>query len=295
MELIRLSVLDYYLLDKSWRTGLSDYYVSDISRSMVYGLTDDEGVCAYAVIVSQEPLPVLEFVFTVPQRRRRGLAYRLIRMIADTVNSDIQCHLLSSFPSYTEMNGLLNKLGASSSCVGRVYTSAVNARLWERMDEMRMVRLKDMILRGGGECSSLAEADPSVIKQLADSPFSAFRNHLDPRALLDNPHLDKTFSSVYLRDSRLCAYTLLTGQNGGSICFEQISESEDMIGKGAVMAPLCLSLEALRAATPEISRFSLQINKDNRDSYSFVMSILKDQDLSITDNYIYRIRHIKTR
>lgn len=291
MELKRLSLLDYLLLPSgAWRTGLSDYYFSDTEHHAAFGLSEDGIIRSYAIIKVDNRLPVLVFILTDPERRRQGFATRLVRMTAEILKSDMECRMLSSLPCFTEMNGLMEKLGASSSLLGNVYTATVSDRLWARMDKLKMNRMRELILRGGGECRSFQQADPYVKKQLFDSPFSEFDNKLDPRPFINNPHVDWELSSAYIRNDRLCAYTLLTRQGQDAVCFEQISVSREAIGKGAVAAPLTTSLEAVRFAVPKIRQFNLEINNGNDSSYSLVMTILKDQGLRITENRLYHIK-----
>lgn len=290
MELKEMSIWDYLLLPgPAWHTGLSDYYISNSKSIVIFGLTNDGVILSYAIIMTDFQMPILAFILTDPEQRRRGFAACLLRLIMHRLNSGLECRIQPAMQYYPEMNGLMLKLGASASLSSRVYSASVNERLWARMSELKMSRLKDLVLRGGGKCGSFQQFDTSIKDQLFASPFSAFHNSLNPNVFQSDPHVDWKLSSAMIRNGQLCAYTLITRQGSQAVCFEQIAESSDTVGTGAVIAPLYTSLEAIRVSEPAFKLLNLQILNDNHASRSFVISILQEQRLQIKDTYSYRI------
>ncbi len=148
---------------------------------------------------------------------------------------------------------------------------------------------KEVLLQDGSRCIPFREMDNSIRNQLISSPTSSFANTLNPAVLLQNDrNVDLSISTVLVKNGVLVAYSLITRPTQNTISIEQISETQNEIGMGIIVAPLCVSLEAIRKI-PEITIMKMTISDSNKKSLNFVARMFKGQEISSTKNISFII------
>ena len=214
-----------------------------------------------------------------------GYASYLIREIILRTEKYVRVHIVHSHPFYNAIAACLNKLGFVVNDTSCVYSVTVGNSLWERVDELNLVRKKEFLLRGGAECIPFCEMSDSIREQLINSSSNSFGNTLNPAPLMQNDaqNVDQEISTVLVKNGELRAYTLITRPSCNSISVEHISEAQSEIGSGRIVAPLCASFEAIRGR-PEITMMKLTISDRNKRSYRFVMRMLEGQEIGLTKN-----------
>lgn len=288
-----LYYLQYLMLfPAEWRCALSDYYMktADSPSGKAFVLKNDEKPVAYAVLVRENEGWVLNYIFTDKDKRRMGYAEYLIREIVSRTENYLRVHIIRSHPFFDAVSACLNKLGFSVNDTSCVYTVDVGENLWKRMDEIQLVRMKEFLLRDGSRCIPFCEMDNSIKNQLLNSSASSFSNTLNPASLLQNngANVDLSISTVLVKNDELVAYTLITRPTQNTISIEQISETQNKIGTGKIVAPLCASFETVRKI-PEITRMKMTISDKNLRSYRFVMKMLKSQEINTAKNFSFII------
>lgn len=288
-----LYYLQYIMLfPAEWRCPLSDHYMkaADGECGRAFVLKADEKPVAYAVLSRENQGWILEYIYTDKNERGKGFAAFLIRDIIMRSEKYLRVHILQSHPYYKEMTACLNKLGFVVNDVSCVFSAEVGEKMWARMDELNLVRMKELLLGDGSECIPFRNMDDSIRNQLISSPSSEFSNSLDPAPLLKNSayKVDHGISTALVKNGRLKAYTLVTRPSHNSVTVEQIAESQDELGSGRVVAPLCTTLEAVRSI-PEITVMKMTISDRNKKSYKLVTRILKAENLDTTKNMSFII------
>ncbi|MGN0618895.1 MAG: hypothetical protein ACI4J7_07720, partial [Ruminiclostridium sp.] len=136
-----------------------------------------------------------------------------------------------------------------------VYSVAAGESLWKRMEELRLVRMREFLLRDGSECIPFCKMEDHIKNQLINSPENSFHNSLNPAQLLQNNggNVDLEISTVLVKSGELKAYALITRPSQNTVSVEQISEVRSEIGSGKIVAPICASLEAIRRI-PELQQ-----------------------------------------
>lgn len=292
-----LNYLQYLVLfPAEWRCALSDYYIktADSPSGRAFVLKDDEKPVAYAVLVRENDGWVLDYIFTDKSKRRMGCAEYLIREIVSRTENYLRVHIIRSHPFFDAVSACLNKLGFSVNDTSCVYTTAVGENLWKRMDEIQLVRMKEFLLRDGSCCIPFCEMDDSIKNQLLNSPTNRFSNTLNPASVLQNngESIDLSISTVLVKNGELVAYTLITRPMQNSISIEQVSEAQNKIGTGMIVASVCASFEAVRKI-PEITRMKMTISDKNTRSYRFAMKMLKGQEINAAKNFSFIINNAK--
>lgn len=283
------------LFPAEWRCPLSDYYMktADSPSGKAFVLKDNEKPVAYAVLVRENEGWVLKYIFTDKNERQKGYATYLIREIIPHSDKFLRVHILRSHPFFDAMSACLKKLGFAVNDTSCVYSVAVSENLWKRVDELRLVRMKEILLQDGSRCIPFREMDNSIRNQLISSPTSSFANTLNPAALLQNDkNVDLSISTVLVKNGVLSAYSLITRPMQNTISIEQISETQNEIGMGKIVAPLCVSLEAIRKI-PEITMMKMTISDSNKKSLRFVARMFKGQEISSTKNFSFIITQKK--
>lgn len=275
-----------------WRSPMSDYYMktAESKSGKAFVLTDDDNPVAYAVLVRENQGWILKYIYTDKDKRRMGYASYLIREIILRTEKYVRVHIVHSHPFYNAIAACLNKLGFVINDTSCVYSVTVGNSLWERMDELNLVRKKEFLLRGGAVCIPFCEMSDSIREQLIHSSSNSFSNTLNPAPLMQNDaqNVDQEISTVLVKNGELRAYTLITRPSCNSISVEHISEAQSEIGSGRIVAPLCASFEAIRKH-PEITMMKLTISDSNKRSYRFVMRMLESQEIGVTKNTSYII------
>lgn len=270
-----------------WRSPMSDNYMktADSEAGKAFVLTDDDVPVAYAVLIRENPGWILKYIYTDKDKRQMGYASYLIREIIMQTEKYVRVHIVHSHPFYNAIAACLNKLGFVVNDTSCVYSVTVGNSLWERMDELNLVRKKGFLLRGGAVCIPFCEMSDSIREQLINSSSNSFGNTLNPAPLMQNDaqNVDQEISTVLVKNGELRAYTLITRPSCNSISVEHISEAKSEIGSGRIVAPLCASFEAIRGR-PEITMMKLTISDSNKRSYRFVMRMLEGQEIGLTKN-----------
>ncbi|MGN0596594.1 MAG: GNAT family N-acetyltransferase [Ruminiclostridium sp.] len=293
LQIDRLYFLQYMmLLPAKWRCPLSDYYMKmvDTETGKAFVLKDSGKPAAYAVLVKENQGWILKYIYTAEDKRRKGYASYLIREIIKQSEQYVRVHIVQSHPFFKALANCLNKLGFEVNDTSCVYAVEVGESLWKRMDEIRLVRLKELLLRGENECIPFCKMDDGIRNQLVNSAENSFSNTLDPAPLMQNSgeNIDTLISSVLVKNGVLKAYTLITRPAPNAVSVEHISEAQDKIGSGIIVAPLCASLEEIRR-TPEITMMKLTISDKNTRSYRFVTKLMKGLEITPTKNISYII------
>lgn len=291
MELKPMSLLDYLGLSANgFRSALSDHYLFNLSDRQAIMTAEDGKPRAYAVVSCQPDHIKLLFLCADPKRRRQGLAKELLRTLLEKTGAKLICPLTAEASCFEEMNGLLTGMGAERTLSSRVYRVDTGMRLWERLDAPEVKRLRDFVLGGTGDliCVPFSQGDPDWKEQLFQSPFTEFENRLDPRPFRSDPCVDWGLSMAAVREGRLCAYTLLTKAGDDTVCFDHISVSKALIGKGAILAPWYASMAAIREQ-PRIRHFNMMIHDTNDRSLTFTKTLLQGVEIHTTDHYLYQL------
>lgn len=291
MELKQMSLLDYLGLSvPGWRSALSDHYLFNLSNRQAIMMVEGGKVRAYAVVSCHPDHITLLFLCTDPAHRRQGLARKLLRTLLERTGADLICPLTAEASCFEEMNSLLTGMGAERVLSSRIYRVDTDQRLWERFDSTDVKRLRDFVLGGAGNlnCIPFSQAAPDLMEQLFQSPFTEFGNRLDPRSFRKDPCVDWDLSMAAVQEGKLCAYTLLAKTGNDTVCFDHISASKALIGKGAIIAPWYASMAAIREQ-PQIRHFNMMIYDTNDRSLTFTKLLLQGVDIQTTDNYRYQL------
>ncbi len=288
MRIDELFLMQYFaLLPKAWHSPLSDYFMRMVGngKGKAFLLQKESVFAGYAVLLSENEGWVLKYLYIAPELRRQGCAEYFVRQLVEQMPNYLRVHLVESLPCFDALYACLQKLGFRSNDLSCVYTVPVDVVLWERMEELKMPRMKELFLRNGSECMSFAQMSEEIRQQLLHSTTGEFGNFLEPADLMQNPasYLDEDLSMVLVCDGKLLAYTLITRPAAGTVSVEQIAETHDEIGSGKIIAPLCETLEVVRRI-PQITQMQLAISDSNTRSYRFVMEVLKGTEIRKTRN-----------
>ena len=292
MEITTLTYLSYMMLPgEQWRSPLSDYYmrIAEQGGGTAYALTDGGSIRAYAILQNESRGSVLSYVYTDVEQRRKGYAHALLQELMRCTEGYLRIHIVRTHPCFDAIYHMAAKAEFLVNDISCVYTYPAGKALWQRMDELMLPRMKEFVLRDGSKCLPFDESGTDVMQQLLHSTENSFGNTLNPVPFLQHSAagLDTHLSTAMIgADGALRAYSLVTRPTAGTVCFEQIAETESEIGSGAIVAPLCASLEAIRAV-PEITKLTLTISERNTRSRNFVAEILKGQELHTLRNYSF--------
>ncbi|MGN0663233.1 MAG: GNAT family N-acetyltransferase [Faecalibacterium sp.] len=287
LRMEELHFLHYMILPAEWHCPLSDYFMRmvEAGAGRAYQLSADGTPVSFAIVLREGVGWRMPYLFTHPEQRRKGYARQLICQMVEQLDGYLRAHIIQTHPYYDALLTGLQSLGFVVNDTSCVYSVEVDERFWARMDELKLTRMKEFLLRGGLACTSLRAAREEGRQQLMDSPHSCFENQLDPAEFLRNPAapVDKDLSMLLTKDGQLLAYTLILRPSIGVAQIEHIAEAKEEIGGGKIVAPLCATLEAMRN-DPQIQKMKLTISDGNLPSYRFVMEILKGLPIHETQN-----------
>lgn len=290
MEIRSFTFWEYMLLGAEMHTGLSDHFMYAVNRgaSTSISIRENGQVVSYAIISQEVDSIRLQCIYTHPQMRRKGYATKLITHLLEQSNYRICTTINMSIEFSDALIDCLNKLGFKRTNSGSIYTANIDDTMWEKMDRLKIVKMKELLLRGNAECIPFREMDESVRDQLLNSVHSEFGNKLDPAPfLVDNTSgTDTDFSTIMLKDGTLCSYIVITRPSEDAVCFDQISEAHNRIGAGSILAPLCCALEVIHER-PEIKKFTLHILDNNQSSADFFLSMFSKDELRISREVSY--------
>ena len=296
MEFKEINFYQYeMLLDSSCKCPLSDYYVS-VTRNgngKVYALIEDNSIISYAIAFLQSGELLIAYVYTIEKSRQNGYAEKIIKNIISTETEFpfIRVHITSSHDYFNAVKRICDNIGFINAKESYVYSFAIDQKFWIRLNELKVMRMKDILLSGGFECVSFSHMSEDIFKQIINSPNSEYKNSLNPKDYIENSntHVDYDLSFAMVKDNLLCAYSMITLINSDTICVEQISEAESRIGSGIIIAPLCASFEEIKKRT-NIKRMNLTIYEENDKSKDFVMGLLENGIIKKTQNINYWYR-----
>ena len=165
--------------------------------------------------------------------------------------------------------------------------------VWETFMNEKGSRLSAYLKRRGYQVSSFAEAPESIISQLHNSPYTEYRNMLDPSVFLDFPEnrLSWEMSCVAMRDDRLAGYVLVTQNSPTKAVFEHISESKAEQGTGLILLPFA---EAMKKVFTDsgIRTISYAMYESNAHANGFreeTLNMLKPS-VTVSENYFLEKR-----
>ncbi|MGN0578391.1 MAG: GNAT family N-acetyltransferase, partial [Ruminiclostridium sp.] len=176
-----LYFLQYIMLfPAEWRCPLSDYYMkmADTEYGKAFLLKDNEKPMTYAVLAKENQGWILKYIYTDKDKRRKGYASYLIREIIMRTEKYLRVHILQSQPYYNAIAVCLNKLGFMVNDTSCVYSVAAGESLWKHMDELRLVKMKEFLLRDGSLCIPFCDMEDCIKNQLINSTENSFRNLL---------------------------------------------------------------------------------------------------------------------
>ena len=130
-----------------------------------------------------------------------GYASYLIREIIKRSEQYVRVHIVQSHPFFNALSNCLEKLGFAVNDTSCVYSAAVGESLWKRMDEIRLVRFKELLLRGGYNCIPFCKMGDDIKEQLINSASNSFSNTLNPAPLMQNgaENIDRSISNVLVK------------------------------------------------------------------------------------------------
>lgn len=278
------------LLGAEMHTGLSDHFMHEVNRgaSTAFSMRENGQVVSYAIISQEIDCIRLQYIYTHPRMRRNGYATKLITHLLEQSKFRICTTINTSIENSDALIACLNKLSFKESGSGNIYTAAIDDTMWEKMDRLKIVKMKEMLLRGNAECIPFRDMDESVREQLLNSTYSEFGNKLNPAPFLVDKAsgTDTDLSTIMLKDGILCSYVIITRPSNDTVCFDQISETHKKIGAGSVIAPLCCALEIIHERH-EIKKFTLHILDNNQRSVDFFLSMFSKDELRISRQVSY--------
>lgn len=290
MKIKILTFWEYLLLDAEMHTGLSDHFMHAINEGegAAFSLSENGQTISYAII-SQEVSGIrLQYIFTHPKMRRQGYATKLIAHFLKKSKYRIIATINESIDYSEAIIACLTKLSFKAYNSGTTYTATTDDAMWEKMDRLKIVKIKELLLRENAECISFKKMSIDARNQLLNSTQSEFGNKLNPSPFLTSNanRTDTDLSTIMLEDGILCSYVIITRLSRDAVCFEQISETNKKIGTGSIIAPICCALEGIRKK-PEIKKFTLYILDNNQPSADFFLSMFSIDELRITRNVSY--------
>lgn len=293
MQIQEITYMQYeLLLPNECKCALSNYYVSLASSGgKIYALIQDTNIISYAIILFENTCTTIKYIFTKESERNLGHATYLIKGILNIEKQYpfIRIHITENLSSYKTISDICGTIGFISSEKNHVFSFDLSPALWNKMDSLKLTRMKDIWLRSDFVCTSFANMSEAIKNQLVESANTSFKNSLNPKDLIqNNANIANDLSFVLTKDETLYAYSLVTALSFDTICIEQISETNTSIGSGIIIAPLCSTLEIVRK-NQNIKRMNLAIYDSNDKSLGFVLGMLDDMKSSeiVNKNYIY--------
>ncbi len=291
MEISKLNFWEYIFLDaEQMRTSLSDYLMNRVRKGFgkAFSLQDENSIVAY-IITSRDSIGLrIDYIYTHPQLRRRGYATQLLQRVTQDENGPARVNLSESLAKYETVSKCLLKSGFIKAGGGLIYNISFDEKMWQWAECLKINRMKELLLRNDTECTAFRDMTESAREQLLNSKNNEFRNRLDPLPYLTEGgcRADEEISIAMCRGGTLCSYVLITRPTEDTVCFEQISESEEKIGSGSVTAPLCCAMEKIRTK-PEIKKMTMFIPDENTASKKFLMFFIPEENITTSRNEIF--------
>lgn len=290
MEVNSLTLWEYLMMDAEMHTSLSDHYMYAMKQGLgaALSLRENGQIVSYAIFKQENNHLRMHYIYTRPNMRRKGYATKLISHIQDQSKCKIVTTINKSIEYSDAIISCLIKLNFKESISGCIYTATVDSTMWDKMDNLKILKIKELLLRDNAVCIPFKDMDASAREQLLNSPHNEFDNTLNPAPFLTNNarRADSDFSTIMLKDGILCSYVIITRPDRDTVCFEQISETHSKIGTGSIIAPMCCALERIREC-PEIKRLTLHIQDNNQRSVDFFLSMFSRDELRISHNASY--------
>ncbi len=285
-----MSALENSIAFAGYHTAFSMQCVKrSAACGMLFGARKDGKYAGYLCAVAESGIIRILYAFTVPEFRKQGVFTELMRFAADNAKATVRVNIVRHHEYHDVVAGVCRKLEFRQAESVNIYTCHKDMYpVWENFMSEKGSRLSAYLKRRGYKVSSFAEAPESIISQLHNSPYTEYRNMLDPSVFLDFPEnrLSWEMSCVAMRDDRLAGYVLVTQNSPTKAVFEHISESNAEQGTGLILLPYAEAMKRVFADNG-ILTISYAMYESNSHANAFreeTLNMLKPS-VSVSENY----------
>lgn len=287
------SYMDYLFLFGEWRSAYADLSARNAEKNgKIYLYFEDGRALGYLCTENINETCRILYAYTLPEQRNRGIFTELLKTVKMEASQPVRLNISETKDCFETVRHVLEKLQfqEESSCI--IFSGkSEDFKNWERYMEKKGRRLCDVLYEQGFSCTSFADADPALLKQLYDSGTNGFQNKLDVRPFLDNTNkcLDSEMSFMAVKNQVIAAYTLTRRPDQRSAVFEHISVHEDYLGSGCILLPFAATMEMFKKFGCRRAVYAMYEN--NRHANAFRKKLLgrvtSSQKRSY--NFIYKV------
>lgn len=290
-----MSVLENSIAFAGYHTAFS---MQCVKRSgacgMLLSAKQEDRYAGYLCAVAESGIIRIIYAYTIPEFRKQGVFTSLMKFAADNANTAIRVNITENQKYHDVVRDVCLKLGYEQTESVHIFTCHKEMYpVWERFMHEKGERLTAYLERRGYSVVSFADAPEDIIEQLRNSPWSEYRNMLNPAVFLDIPSnclsWDMSFAAV--KDGRLAGYVLVTHNSPTKAVFEHISESSAEQGTGLILLPFAAAMEKAFAFSG-IETISYAMYESNARANAFreeTLSMLAPS-VTISENY-YLSKH----
>lgn len=257
---------------------------------MLFGAKAGGKHAGYLCAVRENVGTRITFAYTVPSCRRQGIFTALVREVLRCSQGTVRISVLADQECCGIVSGLCERFGFVRGDRSVVYSCGrENIVRWQAFMEEKGRRICGMLQRHGYAAVSLAGADEELLRQIAESDRSDYRNGFSPAGYFapGSGRLSRELSFAAVKDGVLAAYCLVTKEGGEAVIFEQISAAAGKQGTGVVFLPFAASVE--RVIQSGCSRAFFAMYERNEAANDFRRKALDGFVFTerITENYYH--------
>lgn len=230
-----------------------------------------DGTAAGYLLTSKEHgSEFMQYAFTLPELRGRGVMQALVREAAETSDRQFGTAFSDGHEFAPALIHIMEKLGFEKGG-SRFMFRCDGDDLWERWDAYMQKsgsRLCDTLRRQGYSTITLAEATEELLEQYRQTPTSEYANPLNHQHLiLPGAEVTKEVSVMCVRNGILSAYVFAYMPDRYSAIFKTLSSSTALHGSGVILLPIAESLARVRERGCTQFVFSMDGVGDHANSF----------------------------
>ena len=243
-----MTIAEYLIAFSECRTALSDLFVRQASEcGRLYCDRAGDEYRGFLCTAVEEHTERVLYAYTKPAFRGRGVFTSLLEHAVEEAQGDVRLAIPENHPCFAAIEAVCRRLGFDETERVHVFSFDRGSReAWLRLKKRQ--RYDDccaLLDRCGYEAVSFAVADGDLLRQLEESPTSAFRNRFNPAAYLRHPSkcLSRELSFAAVKDGALAAYILMAQTSADTVVAEHMSASAACRDSGVILLPLVRAVD----------------------------------------------------
>lgn len=295
-KIISASYQDYASLFRDSRTAFSELYAKkSAAENHLYIMIEDNFPAGYICANSERNILYVQYAYTVPERRRRGIFTSLLKhLIKLNKKSAIMVQSSTTDKNHLQtVADVCERLGFRRQPVCKTFCAD-----WDSLCEWKEQIFDKFMSDKGGKyleffsaqeftICSFADASTEHLAQLYHSHENYFGNKFDVRKYFDGYDKNlivRDLSFIAVKDNEVAAYFLTIAPGKNSFIVDQTAVAKKYLGSGLIFPLLNAFVQKLYAR--QCKNLAFAVYENNFAAIKFYDKITRQ--LKTSNRYMYK-------